>query len=274
MTFGPIVDQVRESMQRDPRTGSIVRVIWHHQASTDDDGTIAMMVSASREVSANYTVDNVDYEDRGWARITGVVPEEFRAWTSASPAADGRALTIEVANSSGDPTWGIAPVSVEACARIAAYANAQYGVPLKRATAADPTGHLGHKEVLDMFGQGYATACPMHLDIDAIITRAKQLIMMPAVPEIQEDEMKIAYGHRKTNGDEWMICHPELDAGDGKQIGYLVTADKAIATAWGRLYSKGFGTYDFDVDRAGYIDIQTAARATALAIRTGRKAAA
>lgn len=174
--FSPLVDQVMVSDQCDSRTGSICRFIWHHQASTNDDGTIQMMVSGSREVSATYTVDNTDYEGRGWARITGVIPEDLRPWTSASRTADGRALTVECANSSGDPTWGIAPESVEACARLAAYAYTQYGVPLKRATAADPTGHLGHDEVIGIFGEGYSTACPMNLPIDTIISRAQQLV--------------------------------------------------------------------------------------------------
>lgn len=56
--FGPVVDQERITHQRSARTGSIVRFVWHHQASVDDDATISMMVTGSREVSATYTVSS------------------------------------------------------------------------------------------------------------------------------------------------------------------------------------------------------------------------
>ena len=134
-----------------------------------------MMVDGSKEVSATYTVDNKDYNGRGWARITGVVPEHLRAWTSSSYADEG-ALTVEVCNATGDPEWAIADVTHEACARIAAYALTAYGVPLQRASHDNGTyGHLGHNEVQGMFGDSYSTACPMHVDIDRIIARATQL---------------------------------------------------------------------------------------------------
>ncbi|MCW2603052.1 MAG: hypothetical protein JWN61_1187 [Pseudonocardiales bacterium] len=175
--FGPVVDQVRVTSQRSARTGSIVRFVWHHQASVDDDSTITMMVTGSREVSATYTVSNDNPDGRGWSRITGVVPEQYRAWTSDSQYVDGRALTVECANSSGGPEWGIADESFEACARLAAYAYSAYGVPLRRITsAADGSGHIGHGELIDVFGEGYATFCPGNLDIDRILARAAQLV--------------------------------------------------------------------------------------------------
>lgn len=178
MTFGPIVDQIRQTSQCSGRTGPINRVIWHHQAGTNDDATIDVMVYGPKQLSATYTVDNDNYGGRGWSRITGVAPEEKRPWTSNSPTADGQAITIEVCNSSGNPDWGIAGESQEACARIAAYAYQAYGVPLKRASREDPTGHMGHNEVIDIFPGtgGYSTFCPGHLDIDWIIARAIQLL--------------------------------------------------------------------------------------------------
>lgn len=179
MSFPSIVDQTRESFQRSPRPdGAVRRFIWHHQAGTNDDNTIRMMVEETRQVSATFTVDNkppASDPGRSWARITGVVPVEFSPWTSSSRAADGLAYTAEVANSTGSPDWGIAEATVEACALIAAWAY-RAGVPLKRATREDPTGHLGHNEVLGMFGQGYTTACPLHLPIDRILARGRELV--------------------------------------------------------------------------------------------------
>ena len=175
--FGPMVDQTRITAQRSPRTGSIIRFVWHHQAGVDDDATIDMMVSGSKELSATYTVGNDNPDGRGWSRITGVVPEQYRAWTSSSQFVDGRALTVECANSSGGPDWGIAEESIEACARLAAYAYSAYGVPLRRITsAADGSGHIGHGELPRIFGEGYGTFCPGNLDIDRILERAAQLV--------------------------------------------------------------------------------------------------
>ena len=168
-------DQERWSAQSSARTSPIERFIWHHQAGTNDDGTIGMMVSGSKNLSANWTVDNrppVGAGLRDYARITAVVPEDRRPWTSASRADDG-ALTAECANSSGPPDYGISEASHRACARLAAYALRAYGVPLQRATAANGwRGHMGHNEVVGAFGDGYATACPLHLDIDRIIALA------------------------------------------------------------------------------------------------------
>lgn len=180
MSFPAIVDQIRESAQSSPRpAGAVCRFIWHHQASTNDDATIRMMVDETRQVSATFTVDNkppASAPGRLWARITGVIRPSRRPWTSSSAAADGLAFTAEVANVTGAPGYGIAEASVEAAARLALWAYLEHGVPLKRATKDDPTGHLGHDEVLGMFGQGYVTACPLHLPIDRIIARARELL--------------------------------------------------------------------------------------------------
>lgn len=168
-------DQERWSAQSSARTAPIERVIWHHQASVNDDATIGMMVSGSRQVSSTWTVDfepPVGGALRSWARITAVVPEGRRPWTTSSALDDG-ALTIECANESGSPYWGISSASHEACARLAAYAYQAHRVPLQRATAANGwRGHMGHSEAPDT----YATFCPGNMDIDYIIARAQQIV--------------------------------------------------------------------------------------------------
>lgn len=178
-------NQTRTSAQSNARSGPVVRFIWHHQAGTNDDGTIDAMVSGSRQVSATWTVSNT-------GRVTSVVPESRRPWTSASSADDG-ALTVECANSSGPPGYGISDASHEACARLAAYAHEAYGIPLQRATAANGwRGHMGHKELYGTEWGGYATACPMNLDIDRILDLASggSAIGGGALqPTPQEDEL-------------------------------------------------------------------------------------
>lgn len=175
-----VADQTRWSSQHSPRTGPITRFVWHHQASTNDDATIDMMVSGARQVSATWTINNDNPGGRGHSRITAVVPEDRRPWTTSSATVDGPALTVECANSTGAPGWGIADASIEAAAELAAYAHEAYGVPLRRITSpADTSGHIGHNECLAIWPNDpglYATACQMNLDIDRILTRAAELL--------------------------------------------------------------------------------------------------
>lgn len=175
-------DQTRVSTQSNARTADIDVFVVHHQAVSDgDDGTIGAMVSGSRQVSATWTVDTegpVGNFSRSYARITSVVPEDRRPWTSAS-VVDDRALTVECANSSGAPYWGIDPRSFEAVARLIAYGHKAYGIPLKRSTVGDKPGVVGHRDVAGIFGGSYATACPGNLDIDALIARAAELVGQP-----------------------------------------------------------------------------------------------
>lgn len=91
----------------------------------------------------------------------------------------------------------------------------------------------------------------------------------PTIPtgEEDEDDMRIKFGHRTgEHTDEWMIVHPQLKGG------YRVTTSEKEAIAWSRLYGRGWdknenARYDFNVDRAGYIAIQDAAKKDAAAWR-------
>ena len=176
-------DQAQWSAQSSPRSGRPIDVfVVHHQASVNDDATIGMMVSGSRQVSATWTVDNdtpVGAGLRNYARVTAVVPEERRPWTSASEV-DDRAYTVECANSSGAPYWGIDPLSFEAVARLIAYTHVTTDMPLRHATQADPRGVVGHNEVAAIYGGSYATACPGNLNVDDLVARAQQLVGNPA----------------------------------------------------------------------------------------------
>ena len=98
-------------------------------------------------------------------------------------------------------------------------------------------------------------------------------------PEDEDDDMWKPTVHVRTEGPfEATLAHPEfgldLDqhtgpgtggkrlTGDGKATvyrGFMVTADKALATAWARMYTKGSGLETSRTDRAGYIAIQVEA---------------
>lgn len=54
----------------------------------------------SRGGSCNYCIDTL-------GNIGVMIDEQYRAWTSSNRANDMRAVTIEVANDSGDPTWHV-----------------------------------------------------------------------------------------------------------------------------------------------------------------------
>lgn len=137
--------------------------IIHHAATTSLGATLGMMSSGSREVSANYVID-VDGE------IVGVVPEEYRAWTSASARADGQRLTVEIIDAfvgPNDMTWDTSPEAYAAIARLVADTAARYGFGIDR------TSIIGHREVIDVYGEGYPTACQSGISLDKIIQLAR-----------------------------------------------------------------------------------------------------
>jgi N-acetyl-anhydromuramyl-L-alanine amidase AmpD len=75
------------------------------------------MVKATKEFSANCTVSNE-------GRVTGVVDEEDRAWTSGSTtdggagaAWDRRSITLEIENEMAGSAWPVSASAHEAVAR-------------------------------------------------------------------------------------------------------------------------------------------------------------
>lgn len=134
--------------QYSSRNGAkIDRIILHHAASTSIFAVLDMMKYGTREVSSNYVIGNE-------GEIIGVVPEEFRAWTSGSASWDGRAITFEIVNETGAPDWRISDKAFHAVARMLADISARYGIVLSRDTV------ITHQELFTRYGASYATACP------------------------------------------------------------------------------------------------------------------
>lgn len=178
MTFSKLTTETRSTSQQSGRENTAIdMVILHHSATTNTENVLDMMTSGSRRVSANYVV-----KDR---RIVGVVPEEYRAWTSGSSsdggkgaAFDRRAITFEIQNErNGDP-WPVSAESHETVAQLLADFHRRYGVKLDRDHV------VGHRELWTRWHASYATACPGGLNIDAIVNRAKELVAgaTPAKP--------------------------------------------------------------------------------------------
>lgn len=178
MSFSKLTSEVHSSSQRSSRNGvKPVALIWHHAVSRDWRTVVDMMVSGSKEVSANYVIGN-------GGEIIGVVDEQDRAWTSSSSYWDGRAITFEVCNETLAPSYTISAKATEALARISADISQRYGFDLVRDGAGSSV--IGHRELYEWFGASYATACPGGLQIDATTALANSIID-GVVPE--EDEM-------------------------------------------------------------------------------------
>ncbi|TCU48351.1 N-acetylmuramoyl-L-alanine amidase [Curtobacterium sp. PhB146] len=170
MTYSTLTTETVETSQKSGRENATIdMVILHHSATTNTDQVLQMMTSGSRRVSANYVV-----KDR---RIVGVVPEEWRAWTSGGTtdggkgaAFDRRAITFEIQNASNGGSWPVSAESHESVAQLVADFHRRYGVKLDR-------DHIvGHRELYTRWGASYATACPGGLEMDAIVKRAAELV--------------------------------------------------------------------------------------------------
>src|SRR5690606_2409348 len=139
MTHSALTDQIRESTtQRTPRKAKIDTFLIHHQAGTNDDAVIAGMPAHSG-VSANYTIANE-------GRLTLVVNEDFRAWTSGSTsdggkgaAWDHRSITVEIENEAGAPDWPISQAAIDKAARLLNDLRGRYGISFV----------LGHRDLYD-----------------------------------------------------------------------------------------------------------------------------
>lgn len=170
MTFSGLTNQVRESSQRSNRNGArIDTFLIHHQAGTNDDSVINEMVTGSKQVSANYTISNE-------GRLTGVVPEEYRAWTSGSStdggkgaAWDRRSITVEIENEAGAPNWPISPAAIDTAARLLNDLKARYGI----------VNVLGHRDLWNLYRASYATFCPGPSTVAGIVSRAGGLSGTP-----------------------------------------------------------------------------------------------
>ena len=92
-----------------PRNHAIDKITVHHMAGNFSVEACGNgFAQASRQASANYGIGTD-------GRIALYVDEKDRSWCSGSPDNDHRAVTIEVANSGGSPTW---PVSDKAYAAL------------------------------------------------------------------------------------------------------------------------------------------------------------
>ena len=149
MTFSKLISgTVPHHNKHSPRYGtSIIRAVPHHWAGLG--GGIERLTNPNEQASANYII-----ESNG--RILGQVPEEFRAWTSGSWAADAPSITIEIQNSGGQingndddlGSWRVSDAALRSLIALLADLSERYGWG-----GVGPGQVRGHREFA-------ATACP------------------------------------------------------------------------------------------------------------------
>lgn len=170
MVKSKLTNQTKTSKQSSTRQGATIDTfLIHHQASTSDDATIREMVTASKEVSANYTISNE-------GRLTSVVPEELRAWTSGSTddggkgaAWDRRSITVEIENQTGDPDWKISDAALDKAAELLHDLKDRYTIK----------NVLGHRDLYTKYKASYPTYCPGPTTVAEIVKREKALTKAP-----------------------------------------------------------------------------------------------
>lgn len=115
MSNSSLVNFTLISDNKNIRNHAIDTITIHHAAAVKASAEAIgkEFQKKSREASSNYGI--------GYNGEIGLyVPEEYRAWTSSSRSNDNRAVTIEVANSSGDPDWKISEASYNSLIKLCA----------------------------------------------------------------------------------------------------------------------------------------------------------
>ena len=137
MSHSVLVDYVRISPNSsNPRNQKINAIVIHHAGGNITVENLgAWFDNPARQASSNYGVGTD-------GRIGCYVEEENRAWTSGSREIDNRAITIEVANCSGDPDWKVSDQALEATIALCVDICRRYGFKLNY--TGDKSGNL-HK---------------------------------------------------------------------------------------------------------------------------------
>ena len=111
MSFSPLTTKIipaSTSNYSKGRSGqTIKKITWHHMAGNCSIETCgSFWQTKGRNASSNYGIGSD-------GRIGGYVDEENRSWCSSSAANDNQAITIEIANDGGAPTWHVSDKAIE-----------------------------------------------------------------------------------------------------------------------------------------------------------------
>lgn len=177
-----------------PRNHQIDTITIHHMAAVNAtiEACGAGFAQSSRQASANYGIGSD-------GRIALYVDEADRSWASSNGTNDHRAVTIEVANSGGDPNWPVSDQAYAALIDLCADICRRNGIA-RLVWAASKSDRVNHKNGANMtVHQDFAaTACPgpyllgKMADIAAQVNARLSVQVEPASAWAQEAWQKAA----------------------------------------------------------------------------------
>ena len=175
------------------RTGGINAVVIHYTASIvkEAEQTVRYWENSNPYTSASYIIDVT-------GRITAVIPEEFRPYTSSSwglgkKDIDNRAITIECScnyippNINDQAKYTLSDETINACIELLADIGKRYGID-KWIFVDDPTGNSGNIHAHRWYGamSGSPTPCPgdyLYSKFPMIAVKANALMNKQPDPE-------------------------------------------------------------------------------------------
>ena len=124
MSNSSLVSYTKLSPNCSTRTDKITKITIHHTAVVNASlaGLGNGFANPAAQASANYGIDCN-------GNIGMFVEEKNRAWTSSNRDNDNRAVTIEVANSSGAPNWQVSDKALSALIDLCVDICKRNGIP-------------------------------------------------------------------------------------------------------------------------------------------------
>lgn len=160
MTYSPLTTRTAPTTKYGSRNGKqIKRIVYHHTGGGTDEGNIDYLAYNSARASSTYLITTD-------AQLVGMVPEEFRPWTTGVAAIDEEAVTVEVVNTTHAPDWKVSDAQLNMLARLTDDVARRYGWPA--INRQNVTGHREHR----------ATLCPgpyIWARMDAIVADANRI---------------------------------------------------------------------------------------------------
>jgi len=206
------------------RVYPITKITIHHMAgnlTVEQCG--ALFANSARQVSSNYGIGTD-------GRIALYVDEANRAWTSSNYDNDQRAITIEVANCSGDPDWKVSDKAYDSLIKLCVDICKRNGIKKLNFTG-DKSGNL------TMHKYFAATGCPgpyLEKKFPEIASKVNaQLTEKPKTTEVKYKVNSAKLNIRKGPSTKYDIVGRITDKGI-----YSVTQTKKVGCqTWGKLKS-------------------------------------
>lgn len=143
-------------------------VVLHHAAMTSLDGLRTVEVQGTKEVSSTAICKD--------GHLELVVPDSgYRPWSLSSAWADSAFRSVETCNESTNG-WTVSDASHWSLARAVAYWATTDGFRPHREGDPSTWTVIGHREVNEIYGVSYSTACPGALDLDLVTQRAQDIL--------------------------------------------------------------------------------------------------